>query len=159
MLMANFIWKCLYFTHLYDSFVWHTIPAWRFLSQSFGGLISLTSASRVTVSSNNSFVVNLSFFFFLCLLLRSFLLGSQFYDSVSRCGRFIYPGFIIPCLQGWCFTNSQKFHLFSFCVAVPPFFFLFFPSKTLKRLLLDLLSLPISLALAFIYVLFMLNSR
>lgn len=44
-----------------------------------------------------------------------------------------------------------RFRLFSFCVDFPPFFFLCFPSE-LWLDFLDLLSLPISLNLAFVYV-------
>lgn len=64
----------------------------------------------------------------------------------------VYQGvdisFILDC---WCFTTSQVSSFFFLC-RFPSIFFSMFSFRTLIRLLLDLLSLPISLNLAFVYV-------
>lgn len=67
---------------IYDGFVWHTIPGRQFLSQSFGGLISLISASHVTVGSNNCHLLLIFFFFFL----PAFKISSHvFYSFMTVC--------------------------------------------------------------------------
>lgn len=144
---------------IYDGFVWHTIPGRQFLSQSFGGLISLISASHVTVGSNNCHLLLIFFFFFFCLLLRSLLMCSTVLWQCVKVWTFHLSWIYCSLSPRFVFHQFSKVPSFFFLCSFPSIFFSILSFKTLIRLLLHLHGLPISFNRAFIYVLFMLNAR